>query len=297
MKYKDQAIWFMNGFWHDLGPDGARQVHSYIEHFIELDKLSSDAKGKDGCELDQFWSAKFLEDKDTAMTATQRKEALRTIDQDNNGKMAAIEYLIWKYKKTVDQVMAASQGDNREALAAAQAKLDAVQQAIADLQPKLKAAQEAYAIVKAAEDEVAAAVAELKAQEDAYANKCKELEAKSKTGGVAGARAANELAQLKGEDPLPLRKAKITQEAALRKAEKARKAAEEPKLRLEEAYTELEAKMEAARQELEEVKRMGGPTYGAFWWMERELFEADKSLPRAKQKYDHSKPFHYDPTQ
>ena len=36
-------------------------------------------------------------------------------------------------------------------------------------------------------------------------------------GTVRRGRSANELEQLKGEDPLPLRKAKITQEAALRK--------------------------------------------------------------------------------
>ena len=41
------------------------------------------------------------------------------------------------------------------------------------------------------------------------------------------AKAKNELAQLKGEDPLPLRRAKITQEAALRKVQKQRKLAED----------------------------------------------------------------------
>jgi len=39
-------------------------------------------------------------------------------------------------------------------------------------------------------------------------------------------KAANELQQLKGEDPLPLRKAKINQEATVRKCEKATKAVE-----------------------------------------------------------------------
>jgi hypothetical protein len=46
-------------------------------------------------------------------------------------------------------------------------------------------------------------------------------------------KAANELAQLKGEDPLPLRKAKITQEAALRKVEKERKITEVRMMELE----------------------------------------------------------------
>ena len=59
-----------------------------------------------------------------------------------------------------------------------------------------------------------AAVDELKRQEDSYAIQCSDLETKSKDSGaslVTRNKAANELAQLKQEDPLPLRKAKISQ--------------------------------------------------------------------------------------
>ena len=89
-----------------------------------------------------------------------------------------------------------------------------------------KKAEEA---VRKAEAESRAAVDELKRQEDSYHEQCSTLENKSKDSGasvVARNKAANELAQLKGEDPLPLRKAKISQEASLRKVEKERKAAE-----------------------------------------------------------------------
>ena len=58
-------------------------------------------------------SAKFLEDNDKAITALQRKEALKVIDVDNSGKMALIEYLLWKYKKTIGAVANASQGGNK----------------------------------------------------------------------------------------------------------------------------------------------------------------------------------------
>src|SRR4051812_14471134 len=60
-------------------------------------------------ELDQFWSAKFLEDNDKAITALQRKEALKVIDVDNSGKMALIEYLVWKFKKSVSETNTAPQ--------------------------------------------------------------------------------------------------------------------------------------------------------------------------------------------
>ena len=44
---------------------------------------------------------------------------------------------------------------------------------------------------------------------------------------VSRNKAKNELAQHLGEDPLPLRKAKITAEAAVKRAERAKKAAED----------------------------------------------------------------------
>ena len=71
---------------------------------MELDLLTTERRGEQGNELDQFWSAKFLEDMDTAIPALQRKEALRTIDQDSNGKMSLIEYLVWKYKKGLRKI-------------------------------------------------------------------------------------------------------------------------------------------------------------------------------------------------
>ena len=34
---------------------------------------------------------------------------------------------------------------------------------------------------------------------------------------------------------------------------------------------------------LEEVKRQGGVPHGAIWWMEREMKEQQKYLPKSKQ--------------
>ncbi len=56
--------------------------------------------------------------------------------------------------------------------------------------------------------------------EDDYKKKIADLDGKTKDmslGAVARNKAVQELAQLKGQDPLPLRRAKITQEAAVRK--------------------------------------------------------------------------------
>jgi len=77
----------------------------------------------------------------------------------------------------------------------------------------------------AAEAEQRAALEEVQAQERARDAKTEELKRKSEDeslGLVARQRAKNELAQHLAEDPLPLRKSKITLEAATKKAEKAR---------------------------------------------------------------------------
>jgi len=298
----------------------AMKVWEYQKKFVELDTMGPDRKGERGNELDQFWSAKFLEDMDVAMPATARKEALRTIDQDNNGKMSCLEYLVWKYNKGVEETVEAPQGDNTEAIKAAQKKLDAVQSQLQDCDAKLQAQknakadnEKAIADLKKQEDdltraqnELSDAIADLNKQQEDYNNKMATLEKKSQEGtGVAKSKAANELAQLKQEDPLPLRKAKLTQEAALRKVEKQKKETERARgqaeikgqelqkaiKELEAAYQSLEVKMEEARLELEKIKSKPGGGKGAVWWMQRELFEIDDRLPKAKQKYDHSKSF------
>jgi chromosome segregation ATPase len=317
----------LNGYWGDgVNGEEANKVWDFVRHFVQLDLLGPTRKGEEGNELDQFWSAKFLEDKDSAMPAMQRKEALRSIDQDSNGKMSAIEYLVWKYKKGVQETAEAPQGDNTEAIKKAQEALQRVSAQLAECERKLEAQKtakeendkaigelkKAEQELKQAESELEAAISELKKQEDEYKSKCETLESKSKDQSITVVqrnKAANELAQLKGEDPLPIRKAKITQEAALRKVQKQKKATEEAKLvqeakgrdlekairDLEAAYVTLEQKMVEAQAELEKIKSKPGGGKGAIWWMQRELFEIDNRLPKSKQKFDHAKPFFFSP--
>ena len=65
--------------------------------------------------------------------------------------------------------------------------------------------------LKKSQAELEAALAEVKKQEDAYNAKTADLTKKSEEGGVVSRnKAKNELAQHLAEDPLPLRKAKIT---------------------------------------------------------------------------------------
>jgi len=309
--YKDQAIWFLNGFFHEFKSDEEReQMWIYVKKFVELDLLSDEKKGEKGNELDKFWSAKFLEDMDKAITFKERKEALQSIDHDNNGKMSLIEYLLWKKKKTVEEVENAAQGDNQEEIERCQAEIAKVQAAMEALQIKLDAQKAAFAEAKAAADkmrdaeaELQAAVDEFKAQEAAYLGKIKELEAivaDPSTSGMKKAKASNECAQLKAEDPLPLRRAKITQEAAVRKVQKLKKPLEEKEAKLaaivaelETSYDELKQQFIAAEESLKKAKQAGGTAWGAIWFMQRELYEQDSRLATARQRYDHSKGFQF----
>lgn len=264
--YADQAVWFLNGFWGEGAYENAEKIWDYTQKAIELDE----AKGKDGNELDEFQAHRHLEAFDNTMTVIRMRQELREIDQDNNGKMSIIEFLAHHFKKPIPDVANAPQGGDPEAIAAAQRAVAEVQEALAQVQAELK-------LLKAAQ-------AELKAQEDAYAAKIRELEAAStdtSKGIVQRNKAANELAQLKAEDPLPLRKAKITNDAAVRRVEK--------------AEAQLLVKLEEATEELRRIKQSGGAANGQMWWMERELFEADKYLPTNKQQYNHKQPFKYTP--
>jgi len=379
MHYAAQAKWFLNGFW-DAGMDKDHEsVWKFTQKFMELDP-----KKKEGCELDEFWAHKFLESLGETLTVIQLRDKLRKIDMDCNGRMALLEYLAFKYSKSVKEVIDAPQGGNQKEIDEAAEKLQAVQDAFVEVQSQLdqqtqalkeqkeaeenarrtlerskRAEQEAKTAletqriaeensekalqivqlaeetVRKAESELKAAVDDLNTQESTYKNQISKLEEKSKDPNgstVSKNKAASELAILRGEDPLPLRKAKITQEAALRKVEKERKIAEaataaaakkrqeakdataaaqtkaqeaqeaafaaeesakeaesktlaleEQKVRVEEAYRDVEAKVIEATDYLNEVKKKGGVAKGAIWWMERELKEAQKYMPKKKQ--------------
>jgi len=104
----------------------------------------------------------------------------------------------------------------------------------------------------AAQAELEAALAEVKAQEDAYNAKTADLTRKSEEGGVVSRnKAKNELAQHLSEDPLPLRRAKITAEAAVKKADRTRQAAAEAR----QAAEASAAKASEARHAAEESAR------------------------------------------
>ena len=221
----------------------AEDCWKYVHTFAELDL----ERKEQGNGLDELNAHRFLERLGETLTVKELREKLRetgAIASNERPKLVYLtHYLLFKYG--VDwHVLVNTCGDNSELIAEAQRKLDEVHAAFqlakeqADIARKREEeARTAEAPFKAAQEELEAAVAELKAQEEAYENKKQELQTKGEGSGVGAMRARNELAQLLAEgicldqlalplntssDPLPLRRAKITQEAALKKAEKLR---------------------------------------------------------------------------
>lgn len=279
--------------------------------------------GKEGKDLDEFNAHRFLEKNGETKTIKELRAELAAIDMDFNRRMALIEFLLFRFDRKVEEFVARPQGENTEEVAEAQRQLEEAQKALdaavegaeqakqaaeaaaADAAAAEAAAAEAARTAQEAQEAEAAqkaAVAELEEQETAYNNKTEDLKAKSEEGGIVSRnRAKAELAQHLAEDPLPLRRAKLTAEAAAKKAEKATAAAldaaneakrtadaaEQTRLASEAAAAEAERLVGEAERLfaeaeafLEEAKSRPGGGQGALWWIERDLEEARKYMPR-----------------
>jgi len=318
--YKDQSIWFLNAFWEQHS-DEAERIWGYTNKCNELDLEKHEA----GNGLDEVRAHKFLEGFGETLTVMALREKLRqtgAIAQSDRPKLVPItHYLLFRYNVNWHTLVNTS-GDNSEEIAEAQRLLDQVIASFqeSDRQAKLareaenearkqeEAARQQEAPFKAAQEEVDAALAEVKTQEEARNSKTEQLKRQSEEGGVVQQnKAKNLLAQHLQEDPLPLRKAKVTLEASLKKAEKARapfeaatkraeearKLAEQARHRADEAVENSRLKVKEAENYLEEVKRKPGTPHGAFGGLsasfksKRNFFPKDLEEPakiKKKQK-------------
>ena len=179
-KYKDQAIFFLNAFWAEAGSDAEKIWEQY--HLVcELDVENKE----EGFKLDEFQAHRFFEKEGIAMSVQEMRQTLHVQDPKFK-KIAFIEFLLFKYKQTIEELMTRPQGtcDNPEVIKAQQA-LEEVQKVIRGIE-----------------------------------NKKAELSQKSKGTGVAAMRAKAELEQLCSGDNTELNKALITAEAQVRKVQK-----------------------------------------------------------------------------
>ncbi|KAL6080410.1 putative TolA protein [Balamuthia mandrillaris] len=297
--YKEQCIWFLNAYWDQFASNEAEKLWGYVQKCAELDLQRKAA----GSALDELNAHRFLESIGETLTVLALRDKLRktgAIGPTERPKVVPLtHYLLFRYDGAgVDwRTLVNTKGDNSAEIAEAQRLLDQVTAAFVESDRTAALAREAEAAAreqeapfKAACEEVEAAVADVQAQEDSYNARTEELKRKSTEGGVVQQNKAKaELAQHLAEDPLPLRKAKITLEAAKKKADKARapfeaatKAAEEARAVAEEALEQTRRRVEEAEEYLREVKAKPGTPHGAIWWLERELEEQKAYLPASK---------------
>eukprot|EP00949_MAST-11_sp_MAST-11-sp1_P003211 g3211.t1 len=285
--FKAQIVWFLNGFWGKFFANSEEDRENMWKYMNLMTELSKENEA--GCELDEFGAHRFLEKCDGALTVTAFRAAMKAIDVNVDKKMSMLEFLIYRYKVTVKDVVNAPQAANEEAakeIEKAQAKLDASGAAMAAAVAADEAASKAHEEAAAAEKAAADALAEMERQQKEFDDKCAELEAKGNDdslGVVKRNRAKQELAQMKASDPLPLQRAKINQGATVRKSKKAAKKAKKAADAAAEARAAAEEAFAAAQEAVDEIKKKyAGSGEGGIWLMDRELEEQKKYMSPAQ---------------
>lgn len=300
--YADQAKWFLNTTWNErfATDEAAReQIWTFTHNMIKLDKIN----GARGSGLPELTAHIFLEKNSETQTWTEFRDKMRDIGFEHKN-VSLLNFLIFNFKLDHHVLVNSTSGLDEDAeakIAEAQEKLDQAQAALeacivakAEADQAASEAADALAAQEAAEAEVKAGLEAIQAEEAKKAARLAKLKAMSeneKFGQVKRGRAFQEFKQLEGEDPLPLRKAKIEQKAKVRKMKRLTKACAKAQKRADKAaenaaaaVKEARDALEAAEQFVSEVKASckGGTNDGILWWMDRELVEARKYLPKGK---------------
>jgi hypothetical protein len=233
--YKQQAVFFLNGYWHEHSKD-AEKVWALYNQIIQVDP-----KGDKGSDLDEVQAHVFLEKNSEPMTALELRETLRKIDLNNDHRMSFLEYLMFKFEGVVKVLMSRQQEFNE--------MLD--DNSFDKLKEQLKKSSDDLEKAKVELDKVNAEIQKVDFRR-------MELEALSKLDGVKGGTARAALNEFLLQDHNELNAAVLRAEALVRKA---RNASEHARLMLENAPhpEKYEYHSEGAvwwvERELEEVKK------------------------------------------
>jgi hypothetical protein len=213
-------------------------------------------------------------------------EAGAALDQSSADAEAAAIALRESQKAAADAARAKAEAD-QTAAQAAEAKAHADDEA-GKAARALAAAQAAENIVRAAEAELQAAIDEISSLEKTKADKIAQAQAvidDPKTSAMKRGVAVQERDSTKAEDPLPLRKAKITQQAALKKVEKARKIAEEETAKAAAAKKVSDDAADAAAKAKHEADEAADAAAAA----KQAAEEAAEAAAAAKERADEAK--------
>jgi len=119
--YFSQALVFLHVLWSDGSQQEAVKVWSYTQVFTQFDP-----KKTEGNELDHQLSLDFLKYTADALSTEEAEKKLKQIDITGNGKLALIEYLVYRFKKTVADVEAARPGTEEAVVSEIASALQAV---------------------------------------------------------------------------------------------------------------------------------------------------------------------------
>jgi len=181
-------------------------------------------------------------------TANKNANIAKTAADEAAKTHAAAEKAATDAKVALDE-------SNQAASAAAEA-LEKSNQLAETAKEKTKAQEEEEAKMKKIQDEVKAAVEALEAEEKKFNDKISNFEKKIEDKGLSAVKKGSfvaQLAQLKSEDPMPLRKARITQASSLKKQKKAAKKAEKVTALCREAQKEAEKALEESNTKKKEA--------------------------------------------
>ncbi|KAK3258418.1 hypothetical protein CYMTET_32534 [Cymbomonas tetramitiformis] len=145
--------------------------------------------GSQGNELEKAYLHQYLETHDETLANVELVDALKKIDLNMNNKTSFLEYLLFRYKKTVVDLLAPMEEHDEDLMAALNAAIAAHRSSTAVFED--------------------------------HETKIKELEALVEQGGVKGMKAKHELAQLKERRWTVDNRAAIQSKVALKKTEKA----------------------------------------------------------------------------
>jgi len=331
--YKDQAIWFLNAFWDEIG-DQAELFWKWVHKLAQLDLQ----KGANGNEVDELNQHRFLEFFHETMTVAEMRDNLRSTGAiTGTVRMIPLShYLIYRFKIDWHTLVNAAQGDNRKEIENAQRLLDEVQVAFKEAEAKAESSKAAFREAaereanakkrdeaakkseaeakvseaaakereaesrqrenesRAAQEELQAALAELHAQEEAFNNKTAELKGKSEDesiGLVTRNKAKAELAQHLASDPLPLRRSKINQEAAVKKADKATAAAAEARAAAETAANQATKDRHHAEDDARQASQARSEAEEARHHAEAAKVASEKAAEEMRVKFEEAEAY------
>lgn len=284
LRYRDQAIWFLNVTETGTDKHECEEVWRIHKKCVQLDK-----KKENGSHLDEFSSHRVLESCSKAYTHQEMRTFLLGINPNYTKvkKVSLVELLVFNYeidwrkavhnkcldweakqdaekkldeaKRTLEEATHAS----KRATLDAQSAQTAEEHASKEQQEAAKAAEESrIAEIALSEEEQRSKVAleELKLEESKLKEKKAKLEERSNDsslGIVKRNKAVAELNMLLSKDPLPLRTAKINKEASFHKISKLAKKASEATAAAEQCMKKAEKSRITALKSKEEALLTG----------------------------------------